>query len=382
VNNLSPNNRQVRALKPGARPAPVPDRSIRFGMLGKTMVTMLGAGLLPLALFAGIMLFDQAGRIRKQAEASMRANAERVSGQVDEWLDKNVRALEQAANTPGMASMHAEDQVKTLVALQKAHPWMYLTFSIALDGRNIARNDGKPLVDYSDRVYYKDILNGKELGWEVAIGKTSHKPALMLSVPIKQDGALVGVMAGAMNIEDISRIIGTLKIGATGRAFLVDDHAKVVAHPREEFVQTQRVLDDHPLVQAFLADRQPHSLSFVQQTDGKPLLGAVQGNRWGWAVGVQQEEAELFEPLRHMVEVAAILLAGSAVLLGFIAWGFSRMLVRPILDMASAADAMSMGELERPMPVSRRDEIGVLGRSLERLRRSMKAAMDRIESVG
>jgi HAMP domain-containing protein len=32
--------------------------------------------------------------------------------------------------------------------------------------------------------------------------------------------------------------------------------------------------------------------------------------------------------------------------------------------------------------VSRRDEIGVLGRSLERLRRSMKAAMDRIESVG
>jgi methyl-accepting chemotaxis protein len=58
------------------------------------------------------------------------------------------------------------------------------------------------------------------------------------------------------------------------------------------------------------------------------------------------------------------------------------MLVRPILDMATAADEMSMGELERPMPVSRRDEIGLLGRSLERLRRSMKAAMDRIESVG
>ncbi|MFL5363440.1 MAG: hypothetical protein ACJ78U_20930, partial [Myxococcales bacterium] len=62
-------------------------------MLGKTMITMLGAGLLPLALFAGIMLFDQAGRIRKEAEVSMRANAEHVTDQVDEWLDKNVRAL-------------------------------------------------------------------------------------------------------------------------------------------------------------------------------------------------------------------------------------------------------------------------------------------------
>jgi methyl-accepting chemotaxis protein len=382
VNNVSPPNRQVRALRPAAKPAPAQDRSIRFGMLGKTMVTMLGAGLLPLALFAGIMLFDQAGRIRKEAEVSMRANAEHVTDQVDEWLDKNVRALQQAANAPGMATMHADDQLKTLTALQKAHPWMYLTFTIALDGRNIARNDGKPLVDYSDRVYYKDILNGKELGWEVVISKTNHKPALLLSVPVKQDGALVGVMAGGMAIEDISHIIAKLKIGETGRAFLVDEHGKVVAHPREEFVQTQRVLDDHPLVQAFLADRQPHTLSFAQRNDGKPVLGAVQGNRWGWAVGVQQEEAELFAPLRHMVEVAVMLLAGSAVLLAAIAWAFSRKLVRPILDMASAADAMSMGELERPMPVSRRDEIGVLGRSLERLRRSMKAAMDRIESVG
>jgi methyl-accepting chemotaxis protein len=112
------------------------------------------------------------------------------------------------------------------------------------------------------------------------------------------------------------------------------------------------------------------------------VIGAVRGNRGGWAVGVQQEEAELFAPLQHMVKVAVILLAGAALLLGFIAWAFSRMLVRPILDMSRAADAMSMGELERPMPVSRRDEIGVLGRSLERLRRSMKAAMDRIESVG
>ena len=382
MTNHPANNQKVRTLRPAAKPAPAQDKGIRFGMLGKTMVTMLGAGLLPLALFAGIMLFDQAGRIRHEAEASMRANSERVTDQVDEWLDKNVRALQQAANTPGMATMHPDDQMKTLVALQKAHPWMYLTFTIALDGRNIARNDGKPLVDYSDRIYYKDILNGKELAWEVVISKTNHKPALLLSVPIKQDGALVGVMAGGMNIESISGIIAKLKIGTTGHAFLVDEHAKVVAHPREEYAQTQRVLDDHPLVQAFMADGQAHTLSFVQRTDGKPVIGAVRGNRWGWAVGVQQEEAELFAPLKHMVEVAGILLAASAVLLALIAWGFSRMLVRPILDMASAADAMSMGELERPMPVTRRDEIGVLGKSLERLRRSMKAAMDRIESVG
>ncbi len=367
---------QVR--RPVAR-KPATDHKIRFGMLGKTTVTMLGAGLLPLALFAGFILVDQSRRIRADAESTMRTNAERISEQVDEWLDKNVRALQAAAAVPSMSSMRAEDQVKELIATQKTYPWTLLVFTLALDGRNVARHDGKPLTDYSDRQYYKDVLNGKQVTWETVISKTSKKPALVLAVPIKQDGELVGVLAASMNIEDISSIVARLKIGTTGHAFLVDEKAKVVAHPREEFVLTQRILRDDPLVSAFAADGAPHTLSF-RQADGKPVLGAVQGNRWHWAVAVQQEEAELFAPLRHMEEVAVGLLAISAVLLAFIAWGFSRMLVRPILQMAAAADAMSMGELDRPMPASRRDEIGLLGRSLERLRKSMKAAMDRIES--
>ena len=363
-----------------ATPKAATDHKIRFGMLGKTTVTMLGAGLLPLALFAGFILVDQSRRIRADAAVTMRANAERISEQVDEWLDKDVRALQAAAAVHSMSSMLAEDQVKQLILTQRTYPWMYLVFTLTLDGRNIARNDGKPLTDYSDRQYYKDVLNGKDVAWETVISKTSKKPALVLAVPIKQDGELVGVLAASMNIEDISRIVAKLKIGATGHAFLVDEKAKVVAHPREEFVLTQRILRDDPLVSAFAADGAPHSFSFLRP-DGRPMLGAVQGNRWHWAVAVQQEEAELFAPLNHMVTVAVALLAVSALLLAFIAWGFSRMLVRPILQMAAAADAMSMGELDRPMPASRRDEIGLLGRSLERLRKSMKAAMARIESA-
>lgn len=364
-----------------SRPAPSNDRRIRFGMLGKTTVTMLGAGLLPLALFAGFFLVDQSRRIRAQSEMTMRANAERISDQVDEWLDKNVRAMRAAAAAPGMASMHGENQVKMLIALQQNYPWIYLAHAIALDGKNTARSDDKPLADYTDRVYYRDVLAGKEIAWETVIGKTSGKPAVVLAAPIKQDGALVGVLAAAMNIEDISRIVAKLKIGTTGHAFLVDEKAKVVAHPHEEFVLKQRVLGDHPLVTAFAADGGPHAFSFLQ-SDGKLVLGAVQGNKWHWAVGVQQEEAELFAPLRHMETVALALLAASAVLLAVIAWVFSRMLVKPILGMAAAADAMSMGDLDKPMPASRRDEMGILGRSLERLRKSMKAAMSRIESAG
>jgi methyl-accepting chemotaxis protein len=353
-------------------------RTFRFGMVRKTILTMLVVGLLPLGLFGGLTLSQQRHRIRVDAELSMEKSAQRISAQVDEWFDKNVRVLQAAASLPAVTSSRQEEQTAVLAAIQRAYPWMYLVFTVAPDGKNVARSDGKPLADYSDRQYYKEVVaGGKALSWETLIGKTSNKPALILAVPIKVNGAVAGVLAAAMTIEDISRIAATWRTGNTGFAFLVDEKAKVVAHPREEFVLAQTHLDDHPLIAAFLADGQPHLLAFTQ-TDGKDVLGYVQGNRFRWAVAVQQDEEELFAPLRQTLFIGLGLLLSAAVLLALIATLSSRMLIRPILDMSSAADRMSMGDLDHRIAVSRRDELGMLAQSLERLRRSQKAALARL----
>ncbi len=353
---------------------------IRFGMVAKTTVTMLVVGLLPLALFGSITLVQQARRIRSDAELSMRRSAEQVSAQVDEWFDKNVRVLQAAANLPAIVSMRQEDQAKALAAVQQAYPWMYLVFTVAPDGKNVARSDGKPLADYSDRQYYKDVVaNGKALSWETLIGKTSNKPALVLAVPIKENGAVVGVMAAAMTVEDISRIVANWKTGRTGFAFLVDEKAKVIAHPREEFVLAQTHLNDHPLISSFGSDGQPHSLSFTQ-TDGTRVLGHVRGNKFRWALAVQQDEEELLAPLRQTMKLGLALLLASAILVALIARISSQMLIRPILHMTDVADRMSLGELDQPVSFSGHDEIGLLAQSLERLRRSQKAALRRLGS--
>jgi methyl-accepting chemotaxis protein len=54
------------------------------------------------------------------------------------------------------------------------------------------------------------------------------------------------------------------------------------------------------------------------------------------------------------------------------------MLVRPVVEMTHAADKMSMGELEAPIRWESKDELGLLASALERLRKSMKAVIDRM----
>src|SRR6266496_2249423 len=350
---------------------------IRFGMLGKSVAAMLVVGLVPLALFGGFTLKQQGDRIRGEAELSLQARAERISGQIDEWVDKNVRVLQAAATLPTVVSMQRENQSDVLAAVRQAYPWMYLVFTIGLDGQNVARSDDKPLANYADRKYYSDVVsNGKELSWETLIGKTSNKPALVVAIPIKKNGRVVGVLASAMTIEDISRIVANWRTGKTGYAFLVDENAKVVAHPREEFVTSQMHLD-HPLIASFRSTGEPRLLAFTQ-TDGKRVLGYVQGNRFRWAVAVQQDEDEVLAPLRQTLALGLAVLAAAAIVVALIARSASRMLIRPIVEMTRAANRMSLGELDQPIASSRHDELGLLAQSLERLRKSMRAAFKRL----
>ena len=359
------------------RPADPEQRTARVGLLGKTAITLLVVGIGPLLVFGLYALTEQRNGLRSEAERAMRTNAEHISAQVDEWFDKNARMLRAAGNMPAITSMQRDEQTKVLLAIKQAYPWMYLVFTTGLDGKNIARSDDQPLVNYSERQYFKDIVaGGKDIGWETVLGKTSGKPSLLISIPIRANGNLVGVLAAGMTIEETSRVVANWRSGDTGFAFLVDEKSKVLAHPRNDFVLSQKRLADHPMVAAYHADNKPHLMTFVD--DGRDTLGYVHANPAGWAVIVQQSEDELFGPLRSTVTVGIVLLVAAMALVVVIGILFSRMLVRPIVAMTAAAERMSMGELQTPITWAGNDELSLLARSLERVRKSMRAAMARI----
>jgi HAMP domain-containing protein len=55
--------------------------------------------------------------------------------------------------------------------------------------------------------------------------------------------------------------------------------------------------------------------------------------------------------------------------------------VKPIIELSAAADAMSRGQLDVPIAVRSDDEIGELARSIERMRASLKAAISRLSRI-
>lgn len=75
----------------------------------------------------------------------------------------------------------------------------------------------------------------------------------------------------------------------------------------------------------------------------------------------------------------AIVLVDLGVLLGII-YVYSASVVRPIRHLSEVADQISMGDLEVTVDVEGEGEVARLGQSIERMRTSVKTAMERLEN--
>jgi len=353
-------------------------KKIRFGLFFKIVILMLVVSLFPLGVYWAITFNKTSNLVRVSTENFMAQTALGLSNQVDEWIDKNVRVLKAAARLPEIVSMNRSLQEPALKAIQKEYPWMYLVFTVDLNGLNTARNDGKPLKNYSDRQYYKDVaIKGKALTWQTLIGKTSKKPALVLAVPIISGGRVIGVMAAAANIDDISKSVARWRRGKTGYAFLVDETGKVVSHQVKQFVVQQKKLNNHPMIQAYKRNKRAQGAIYKDER-GREVFGHVRGNRYDWALVVRQESEEIFEPLKSVQLFFYILFIVTIFVVSVVAWFFARALVKPITELTDIAERMSLGELDSKVNVKAKDEIGLLALAIERMRISLNMAMARL----
>ncbi len=353
-------------------------QKVRFGLFGKIITVMLIVSLLPFAIFWGITQRETNERIRTDTEALMAQTARGLGNQINGWINNNVSILRTAAKLSEITSMDGAQQKQVLETIQKQYPWMYLVFTVGPDGINIARNDDVPLKDYSDRQYYKDIMRGKSLSWQTLIGKTSKKPALVLAVPIKSDDQTIGVMAAKMTVDDISKSIATWKTGKTGHAFLVDEKGYVVSHPNRQYVAKRKNLNSHPLIANYRKKGWTTITTRFNTSNGRPALGHVRSNNYGWALALQQEESEVFSALNRVQKFALTLLGCTILLVSVIAWFAARAIVTPVMKLTDAAERMSLGELNVKIDIKSRDEIGLLAQAIGRMQTSLRLAMNRL----
>ncbi len=347
-----------------------------LGLTAKIIIMMLLVSLLPGLVYFGITFKQTSERIQDETNRSGMQVTGILTDEINEWVDKNVRLLDMLAKLPAMESMSKESQEIILKEVHNEYPWMYLVHTINLDGMNVARSDNEELLNYADRQYVLDIKDGKALAWQNLIGKTSLKPALVIAVPIKNNGQVVGILASAMTLDAITKIVSEWRQGRTGSIFIADQNGKVIAHQNEKYVQEQKDLSKHPLVLA--AKSGLMNLVEFKDFNNNDSIGFARKTQLGWTIAVQQEKKEAFAALQKARTTALLLFAITIVSIVIIAYFASKAIVRPIRRLTEAANRISVGELSVEIEKVSKDEIGDLADAITRMQDSIRLSIERL----
>jgi len=110
----------------------------------------------------------------------------------------------------------------------------------------------------------------------------------------------------------------------------------------------------------------------VYETRSPLLDGQLGAVRVGlWAETIQDDVRATLLPIIGLIVGCLVLSIALSIML-------AGKMIRPILDLKAIADDISRGRLDTTVTIQSNDEVGELGRSLERMRASLKAAMIRL----
>jgi methyl-accepting chemotaxis protein len=354
---------------------------IKFNIFHKILLAMLLVALVPLSVIWYVDYRTANEQIRAAIQRELSGVSDQTVTQVNDWIGMNLKALKQTAALADMVTMDPKRQNPILRTTLNEYQWSYLVFTIDPNGMNVGRSDDKPPIDYSDRAYYKQIMEDKPFGSQVVISKTTNKPALILSAPIYSNVVsggrqIAGVIAMGMSIADLSARITNLHIGKTGYAFLLDENGKVVAHQKEEYADTSADFSKHP---AFVARPASGKRELVYEDAGKKVIAYAQTTAQGWTMVTQEDYDEAYAPARASNLRALVILVVTLILVTAIASWFSRLLSTPIRNLTHIADEISRGRVfTKIAEVDRGDEIGLLAGAIDRMGTSIRLAMDRL----
>ena len=357
----------------------ISERRAQRGRLRPRLTVLTLAIALPILLaLVGFVIFRFSGVIEVQSVETLSATNRLLATSVRLWLDYNSKALQQLVTQPEIQGMDAGQQAPVLTAMDAVYEHIYLVSTTDLNGMNVARSDGAALTDYSDRAWFQEVRDGAPLAYQVAVGRTSGKPALIVSMPIHdQQGNLIGVGMFAATLDKLANEVAVTNFGETGVTYVIDADDRIIAHPDPAFAA--RIFDIHETpVAKKLREGQEQQFGFVD-IGGQQWKAYVDTLDNGWGIIAQQEYAELRTPLMELGHASLIMLIIAGLLLGGLTFFSMRQAFEPIDELTVTAAAIAQGDLTRAAPVVSEDELGALARAFNSMTGQLRESIDTLE---
>src|SRR4029077_18520444 len=213
-------------------------------------------------------------------------------------------------------------------------------------------------IDYSHKPEFTQAVAHKVYYGPVYFRRESE-PYMTLSLAgTRRD---TGVSIAQVNLKLIWDVVSKIKVGAHGRAYVVDSDGRLIAHPDISLVLRNTDMSRLDQVRGARAGSATEAVQEADDIGGHKVLTAYAPvNPLGWFVFVETPIEEAYAPLYQSLERMGYVLLG-ALALAFIAGMFlaGRMVV-PIQALRAGAARIGSGDLGQRITIKSGDEVEAL----------------------
>lgn len=302
---------------------------------------------------------------------------------VQSRIDAQLSSLETLASLPQIYDSNAWKREKVELLQKETEHKGHISMGIA-DTKGIMVSTDNYAMNVSDKVFFTKPMNGENVVSDPVVSMTDGSVVIYFGVPIKENGQIVGSLIAVRDGNNLSEIVNDITFGESGKAFIINKDGTTVAHYDKE--QVLKMMNN---IEKAKEDASFESIASFEQ---KILEGGIgsgsytyQGVNYiagyapiegtDWYLAVRAPENEVLADLKGIqlyMPIIAVIFAFIGIILSLI---FAHRISKPIVRASKLLGITAEGDFTQPIPVrdlKRRDEIGQLTKSIEKMQKSMK----------
>jgi len=355
-------------------------------------VTLLAVVLL---LFNGLNLFNFFWNNQEIIIDRQELMAKEPANTVKSFIEEKFNLMAVTAGFDDLATAPAERQRSVLSNLMGQEPSFRQLVLLNSKGREVSRISrysalvAGVLTAKNLQEAFSRAFPGEDYISPIFIDETSFEPMIIMAVPLTDIlGNSLGVLAAEVNLKFMWDLIGALKIGEKGLAYVVDEIGNLVAMRDITRVLKGENLRGLEIVAAFVNKK----TAFASRTlTGPGIMGTkviaslVPLGKPDWAVVAELPLAEAYRPLRVMAVSSLFFMLislGMAIFAGMI---LVRRITKPVTDFGNVLRELGKGDLRKRVAITAKNEFGelagYLNKTINALSLLLNKARDMVKMV-
>ncbi|CAA9269694.1 MAG: BarA sensory histidine kinase (VarS GacS), partial [uncultured Chloroflexia bacterium] len=253
----------------------------------------------------------------------------------------------------------------------RAYPDIVAFASFDATGAGISRSDGRPPVPVKGLAVYEQARQTRQPALAILISPVIHRPIFAFSAPVLDaSGNFSGLITGVLEATRLAEVLALSGLETQGRAYLVDQDGRAIAHPDERLVSSFASLTDLPPVASYRRDRHVGAIRYgPTATEALAAYAPVPG--YGWGVIVERPVSDAMAGARVVREQAFGVLLILMVLAALLGVWMSRQLAAPLEMLTQAVADFANGTGTTPLPNTTLREVAQLATGFDAMRQQV-----------